>query len=74
MTALYGAAIGALVLTHGIGVWAGCMLSVAAGAWLVTIMRGRASPDDAWAKKVFKQSLYLTVILMIVALLNIVLP
>lgn len=72
-TALYIASILALIWLHSLYWVAGALLLSAAVYWLVTIVRGRHTLSDTWARLVFRQSLLLTIVLMIVAIVNVVL-
>lgn len=66
----YLISIAALIYAGSVHWTVGSVLFAAGAYWTATIIRGRATISDAWARIVFKQSLVLTIVLMVVALIN----
>ena len=68
--AAYVISIATLIYVGGMHWTVGSLLLAAGVYWTVTIVRGKATISDTWARTVFKQSLLLTIALMLVALIN----
>ncbi len=69
-TVVYLASIVGLVVCGALHWLPGGVLFAGAGYWFVTMTQGKATLSDTWARKVFKQSLLLTIVLMACAVLN----
>ena len=66
----YSATAILLVVLQGVHWIPGVLLVLASLYWLKTIAAGARKYDDAWAKRVFRQSLVLTIVFMVVAVIN----
>lgn len=67
---LYVMSLGVLIACGGIHIVPGFLLVGYGLWWLLTIYRGRQDIADQWAKKVFRQSLIITLLLFVAAGVN----